>query len=212
MAGLFCFLPKEIPMTPNNDLFVECLDRVEHKIRAYARFFAFIAPHVEEDDLFQEAMLKLLERYHAEPEFLSHNDSYISCYAAWMMKNYLNRERNMYVKRVADLENDKGEVLYTYPSSHFPRPESEAVRSEVHTIAEQMPEQYQVIYKATLQGYDEQEVADMLGISKCALHWRKHTMMETLKKAWRTPVGEREYIIHCMYEWPSVYDTSSENV
>jgi len=208
----FLFSAQGDPMTPNNDLFVKCLDRVEPKIRRYARFFAFIAPHMEEDDLYQEAMLKLYERYQNEPEFMDKNDSYITCYSAWMMKNYLNHERNMYVKRVTDLETEQAEDQFTYPSGHFPRPEREAIRSEVHAIAEKMPDQYQVIFNATCEGYEEKEVAEMLGISKGALHFRKQSMVKTLKEAWRTPVREREEIIRCMYERRSVYKVSSENV
>jgi RNA polymerase sigma factor (sigma-70 family) len=194
-----------------NDLFIERLERVNSKIKAYARFFAFIAPHVEEDDLYQEAMLKLYERYHNEPEFLDNNDSYITCYSAWMMKNYLNHERNMYVKHVTDLETEKGEERFTLPSGHFPKPESHAIRSEVHAIAEGMPNQYRVIFDATAQGFNEQEVADMLGLTKTALHWRKQHMVRTLKEAWRTVAAEREQVILRMHDWPSVYECGTRS-
>ena len=195
-----------------NDLFIERLERINSKIKAYAHYFSSFDPIVDEDDLFQEVMVKLLERYHNEPEFLDNNDSYITCYAAWMMKNYVNHERNMYVKHVTDLETEEGEERFTLPSGHFPKPESQAVRSEVHAIAEGMPNQYRVIFDAITQGYGEQEVADILGISKGALHFRKHNMVETLKEAWRTPIGEREQVIRRMFEWPWAYGVVPEVV
>lgn len=180
-------------MDDKNTQFTERMKRVDFKIRGYARFFAFIAPHVEEDDLYQEAMLKLYERYCQEPTFLENNDSYIWCYASWMMKNYLNHERNMYVKHVADLEPEYCDVPYL--QAYFPRPEPEAVRSEVRDIASQMPEQYRAIYAGIVEGYAMPEIADMLGLGKYALAQRKHNMVEALGKAWRSPQKEREHII-----------------
>ena len=42
------------------------------------------------------------------------------------------------------------------------------------------------------------EIADMLGLGKYALANRKHTMIETLGKAWRVPPSEREQLIRAM--------------
>jgi RNA polymerase sigma factor (sigma-70 family) len=197
-------------MQGNNQEFMERMNAVDSKIRAYARFFAFKAQFLEEDDLYQEAMLKLYERFCIEPDFLDNTNSYIWCYAAWMMKNALNHEKNMYVKHVVDLlETDKGDIQL---AGHYPRPEREAIRSEVRDIAKQMPEPYQTIYNATIQGYEPQELADMFSISSGALNWRKRNMIEILKQAWHTPIRDRENIIRRMDDWPSVVNTSLDMV
>ena len=191
-------------MKTNNDLFMERMEEVDGKIRAYSLFFALRAPYTEEDDLYQEAMLKLYERFSKEPEFLNSTNSYIYIYAAWMMKNYLNRERNMYVKRVVDLDTKDDEVQHRYLTGHYPRPESEAVRSEVRSIAEKMPNQYRTIFDATVQGYELQEIADYLGITKSTIKWRKRCMIRRLRKAWRTPISARENVIQKMHDLPSL--------
>jgi hypothetical protein len=73
-------------METNNEQFMDRIKEVESKIRAYARFFAFKSTLLDEDDLYQTAMLKLLERYYVDPGFLNSNNSYIACFASWMMK------------------------------------------------------------------------------------------------------------------------------
>ena len=141
-------------------------------------------------------MLKLYERFSVEPEFLNNNNSYIWCYAAWMMKNALNHENNMYVKHITDLEPEYCEIPYL--TGYFPRPEPEAVRSEVRDMACQMPEQYQTLYAGIVQGYEMQEIGQMLGIGKFAITRRKHIMVETLGKAWRASHDERKQLIQEM--------------
>jgi RNA polymerase sigma factor (sigma-70 family) len=200
-------------MQGSNQQFMDRMNVVDHKIRAYARFFAFKAQFLEEDDLYQEAYLKLLERYHAEPDFLNSTDSYIYVYAAWMMKNLLNHENNMYVKHIVDIpETDKGDQQYSYPKGDYPPPESEAIRAEVHGIACQMPAVYRIIYDATVQGYEPEEIADLLGISKCRLNWRKSAMIDILNHAWSTPLKDREHVIRRMDKWPSVLNTPLDSV
>jgi RNA polymerase sigma factor (sigma-70 family) len=206
----FCFKSTEVKMSVDNELFMQRISEVDYKIRAYARFFSFKSQILEEDDLYQEAMLKLLERYHAEPDFLNSTNSYIYVYAAWMMKNALNHEKNLYVKHIVDLaETEKGDIQL---SGHYPRPEDEAIRSEVHSIANQMPIPYQTIYHGTIQGFEPQELACMFGISSGALKWRKRNMVGILKQAWHTPKCDRESIIRRMDEWPSVVNTSLDMV
>ena len=156
-------------MQANNERFMQRMNAVDSKIRAYARFFAFKAPFLEAEDLYQEAMLKLYERFCIELAFLNNTNSYIWCYAAWMMKNALTKENNLYVKRVVGLENENGDVQHCYVTGHIPRPEVEAIRSEVRGIANQMPEQYRTIFDATVQGYELDEIGDMLHITKSAL-------------------------------------------
>jgi hypothetical protein len=110
-------------MQGNNQEFMERMNAVDSKIRAYARFFAFKAQFLDEDDLYQEAMLKSLEHSHAEPGFLNNINSNISMEAAWMLQNAILHERNLYVKQIVDLaENEKGD---TQLSGHSSRPESE---------------------------------------------------------------------------------------
>jgi len=184
-------------MDDKNTQFTDRMKRVDFKIRGYARFFAFIAPHVEEDDLYQEAMLKLYERYCQEPTFLENNDSYLWCYASWMMKNYLNHERNMYVKHVTDLEPEY--CVVPYLQAYFPRPEPEAVRSEVREIASQMPYEYRTIYDGIVQGYEMWEIGDKLHLRKDALSHRKRKMIDTISKAWRVPQSERKLVLREMY-------------
>ena len=196
-------------MKTNNDLFMERMEEVDGKIRAYSLFFALRAPYTEEDDLYQEAMLKLYERFSKEPEFLNSTNSYIYIYAAWMMKNYLNRERNMYVKRVVDLDTKDDEVQHRYLTGHYPRPESEAVRSEVRSIAEKMPNHYKIIYNGTVQGYKLQEIADFLNIPKTTLKWRKRVMLGRLQKAWRTPISTRANVMREMHELTSMKRVST---
>jgi DNA-directed RNA polymerase specialized sigma24 family protein len=197
-------------MQGNNQEFMERMKAVDHKIRAYARFFAFKAQFLEEDDLYQEAMLKLYERFCLEPDFINNNNSYIWCYAAWMMKNALTHEKNMYVKHIVDLaETEKGDIQL---SGHYPSPEGEAIRSEVHSIANQMPMQYQTIYNGTIQGFEPQELACVFGISSSALNCRKRNMIEILTQAWHTPIKDRQEIIRRMNLWPSVLNSSRKSI
>ncbi len=79
-------------MQANNEEFMQRMNAVDSKTRAYARFFDFKAQILEPEYLYQQAMLKLYERFCIEPDFLNNTNSYIWCYAAWMMKNYLNHE------------------------------------------------------------------------------------------------------------------------
>jgi len=195
-------------MKVNNEQFMERMNAVDSKIRAYARFFSFKAQILEEDDLYQEAMLKLYERYCVEPEFLDNTNSYIWCYAAWMMKNALNHENNLYAKRVVGLETEKGDIQRSYPKGHYPSPEGEVVRTQVREIACQMPEQYRTIFNAIIQGFEPDEIAEMLGITKWKLKWRKAVMIDTMNQAWRTPNRDRESIIRRMDKWPSVTNMS----
>ncbi|MDD1751841.1 MAG: sigma-70 family RNA polymerase sigma factor, partial [Methanotrichaceae archaeon] len=189
-------------MTIDNEVFMKRMEAVDYKIRGYARFFSYKSQILEEDDLYQQGLLKLYERFCIEPGFIDNTDSYIWCYAAWMMKNYLFHEFNLYVKHVTDLEPEKCDTPFL--RSYIPHPEPEAVRSEVRSIAEQMPHPYRTIFDAIVQGYEPEEIAEKLGISKSALKWRKHTMLEKLGKAYHVPAVERVKIIREMYEYPSV--------
>ena len=183
-------------MQTDNERFMERISAVESKIRAYARFFAFRATFLDEDDLFQIAMLELLERYHKDPQFLSQNNSYIWCYASWMMKNALNHERALYANKIVDLEPEMCDT--PLPIGYFPRPESETIKSEVRDLVREMPEQYRTIYDSLIEGFDSQEIGEMLGIGKWAYERRKKILIDKLGKAWRAPKSEREHIIREM--------------
>lgn len=192
----------------NEQPFMEMLERVSPKIHRFAGYLASKSDHLTPGDCYQEAVLKMWERYLDEPDFLSHSDTYFTTFTAWAMKNLVNRERNMWSKRIACLETEDGEQ-YSHLTGHYPRPEREAVRSEVRSIAEKMPNQYKIIYNGTVQGYKLQEIADFLNIPKTTLKWRKRVMLGRLQKAWRTPIGARGNVIREMHELPSVKRASA---
>ena len=185
-------------MTTKQDLFMERMKEIDSKIRAYARFFAFKAQNIlEADDLVQTAYLSLFERFTKEPEFIGQNNSYISCYAAWMMKNALNHESALYSRRVTDLNPEFSEVPYLQAS--LPRPEPEAVRSEVRDIASQLPEEYQAVYTRLVEGYDLEEIGDVLGISKFKASRVKQEMIHAISLAYQLPRDRRQLMIRELY-------------
>jgi RNA polymerase sigma factor (sigma-70 family) len=183
-------------MSVNNEMFVERIQQIDGKLRSYSRYFAFLAGFLEADDLYQEALLKLYERYVSEPDFLSNNNSYLWCFGVWMMKNAVNHERYVWVNKISEIEGEDGERPRL--TNHFPRPENVAIRDEVRAIASEMPEHYQSLYRAIAEGYQMQEIAPMFGVSKWTLTQRKRTMVDRLGKAWRVPPNEREQFIRDM--------------
>ena len=194
-------------MSVDNDKFMERIKQIDGKLRSYSRLLAYRSGFMEADDLYQEALLKLYERYVSEPDFFSNNNSYLWCYGIWMMKNAVNHERYIWINKVTNLETERGERPRL--TNHFPNPENEVIREEVRDIARQMPKQCQIIFNGTIQGYEPQELAYIFGISSGALKWRKRNMIGILKQAWHTPIKDRERIIRQMDRWPSVVNTPS---
>jgi len=182
-----------------DEKFLETIERINPKLKFYCQHLSFCSKIVESDDLYQEALLKLLERSRTDPMFLDQNDSYVICYGVWMAKNYINHQRNLFYKKVTEEDDlDLGEPEYHLRVNHAPNPEAETVKNEIHQIAEGMPEQYRTIFDATVQGYGSDEIASMLKMGKYAYARRKKIMVETLGKAWRAPQSERKHIIREM--------------
>ena len=73
-------------MSVDNNKFMERIQQIDDKLRSYSRYFAYKAGFLEPDDLYQEALLKLYQRYTSEPDFFSYTNSYLWCYGVWMMK------------------------------------------------------------------------------------------------------------------------------
>jgi DNA-directed RNA polymerase specialized sigma24 family protein len=142
-------------------------------------------------------MLKLYERYNADPSLLEQNNSYLACFASWMMKNALNHESALYAKRVTDLNPEFCEVPYL--QAFFPRPEPEAVRSEVRDIAGQLPEEHQAVYTRLVEGYDLEEIGEALGISKFKASRVKQEMIHAISLAYQLPRDRRQLMIRELY-------------
>jgi RNA polymerase sigma factor (sigma-70 family) len=180
-------------MYPDHDKFMERMEQIHNKLASYSRYFAIQAGFVEADDLYQEAMLKLWERYCKEPDFLANNNSYLTWFGLWMMRNLTNHVRYTWVNKVTDLETERGERPRL--TNRFPRPENEAIREEVRDIARQMPSFYQGLYNAFAEGYQTKEIAARYKVSKWTINSRRNKMIQTLSNAWRVPPNEREQFI-----------------
>jgi RNA polymerase sigma factor (sigma-70 family) len=185
-------------MFPDHDKFMERIDQIYDKLYSYSRYFANEAGFVEADDLLQESLLKLWERYCKEPDLLTNNNSYITWFGLWMMRNLTNHVRYTWVNKIADLETEKGDIQRSYPKGHYPSPEGEAIREEVRDIARQMPSFYQGLYNAFAEGYETKEIAARYKVSKWTINSRRNKMIQTLSEAWRVPPNERNQFIQDM--------------
>jgi hypothetical protein len=195
LAGLFAFNFQEDKMI-DCDKFMARFASIEARVKADARFFAFVEPRVTEDDLLQQSLLKLLEQCNVKPEFLEQNDSYLRCFCSWAMKNFLTRETNLYHRRISDQNGEECEFQF---SGHIPRAESELVRSEIRDLVNEMPIEYRTIYTAIAQGYEPEEIADMLGIGIYTIARRKSHLIRMARWAYEVPKNKREHIIREMY-------------
>jgi len=126
---------KDVKTMSNQDCdekFMRTIERINPKLKFYCQHLSFCPKIVEADDLYQEALLKMLERSRTDPEFLNQNDSYVTCYGVWIAKNLINHQRALFYAKVSD-ENylDFGEPEYHLRVNHAPAPESETVKAEV---------------------------------------------------------------------------------
>ena len=173
--------------------FMQTLERIDRKLRFYAQHLSWVSKIVEADDLFQEGTLKLLERSRIEPEFLDQNDSYVLCYAVWMMKNYTNHLRSLFYKKVADQDDlDHENPEFHYRVNHAPSPEKETMRLEIHQLAEGMPTMYQTLFREICDGFSPEEITQESHISRGTYFWRRERMISVLKKAYVAPLGKKK--------------------
>jgi len=184
---------------PCDNLFMETLERINSKLKFYCQHLSWCSKIVEEDDCYQEAVLKMLERSRIDPEYLNQNDSYITWYGIWMVKNYINHQRNLFYKKITEEDDlDLGEPDFHLRVNHAPKPENETVKLEVHLLAEGMPDGYKCIFENIVEGYSSEEIMKKMKIGGRTLRKRKETMVKVLGEAYHAPLNQKEEIIKNM--------------
>lgn len=115
---------------------------------------------MEAEDVMQEAFLSAFEKINSYSGAVS--------FGAWLKRIVVNRSLDALAKRKAvfeDIENHTG-LRDDSPEDSNYREELEAKVEEVKAVIEELPEGYRVILSLYLiEGYDHDEIAEMLRIS-----------------------------------------------
>jgi RNA polymerase sigma factor (sigma-70 family) len=119
-----------------------------------------VSDSMEAEDVMQEAFLSAFEKIHTYSGTVS--------FGAWLKKIVVNRSLDSLAKRKAifeDIENHTG--IHDDSSEEIEyKQDVEAKVEEVKSAIEKLPEGYRVILSLYLiEGYDHDEIADMLNIS-----------------------------------------------
>jgi RNA polymerase sigma factor (sigma-70 family) len=182
-----------------DDKFMEILERIDPKLKFYARHLSWTSKTEEADDLYQQMLLKLLERSRIDPEFLNQNSSYILCYATWMAKNFIKHEKSLYYRKIT--EDDSLEFVdpeFQLHLNHPRKPETEAENQEIHDLAGSMPYSYRNLFKQIVAGFQWQEIAQKMRITRDSFFWKRERMIKTLHYAWSSPWGRKNEIVQSL--------------
>ena len=108
------------------------------------------------EDIFQEAFIKIFKKI---PEFRGGGS-----FEGWLKRILINTALNEYKKRNRRMETDLTELV------HFDDGQSSAIEqmsaNELMSFIEALPEGYRMVFNLfVVEGYDHQEIGEMLGIS-----------------------------------------------
>jgi DNA-directed RNA polymerase specialized sigma24 family protein len=112
------------------------------------------------------------------------------------MKKYINHQRNLFYKLVTDeADLEFAEPEFHMRTNHSPKPENEAMKLEVHQLAENMPTEYKNMFRKIVDGYHWEEIAQQMQISKGSYFWKRERMVRVLNDAWSAPLYKKDAII-----------------
>jgi DNA-directed RNA polymerase specialized sigma24 family protein len=129
------------------------------------------------DDVEQEMVLAILERYEEEPEFLQQTDAYVVNYGAWKARDVLKHEACQFNREVEDspVEDDDGITLLDLADQQDPWAEI-SVSLAVREAIENLDDTNRQIALGLAAGYAVPEIADEIGMTRQAVyyHMRNH--------------------------------------
>jgi len=107
-------------------------------------------------------------------------------FGAWLKRIVINRCLDIIKARKMEIQSLDEGVLHIAESDDDWEVGDQATMEEVYSAIERLPENYRVVVKLfLLEGYDHQEISEILGISESAsrtnLHRGKKQLQKTLK-------------------------------
>jgi len=123
--------------------------------------------NADPDDVEQDIILAILERYVGEPEFLNQTDAYIVNHGAWRARDTLHRQLVQANRCQEDvpLDNDdpnSSTLLDTIPSTPWPEIE---LGMDIESALAPLNRQNQNIARMLATGHNATEISAKVGIS-----------------------------------------------
>jgi RNA polymerase sigma factor (sigma-70 family) len=168
-----------------SQLVAEKIEKITPALARKAQYLANASPEHDANDLYQEGVLRVLERGESDPTFCEQKDQYVIWDAVHSGCKRAARKSRTYGKYVEpepkaysdeDEDIDWIETLADTSSN----PEDQFIQSEELTrlsgaISTLSPENQKII-GMLYQGYSQNEIAATLGIGKSAVSQRKATI------------------------------------
>ncbi len=158
--------------------------------RLKARANRIYSPCHDQEDIFQEMVVALLEKAAREPGFADQTDAYLLNYATWV-GGKRNAEKaftyNRYVLSEGAVQNDEGDETSTleFIPASTPTPEEAAISDEdsrrfLEGIENLTAEQQKIVVMLYLD-YNQTEISRRLGVTRQAICERKKTLAKDLR-------------------------------
>ena len=133
------------------------------RIRGAAHNIAF-QYHADPDDVEQDIVLAILERYAGEPGFLQQTDAYIVNFGAWRARDMLGRQTRQHNREIEDEplgDDDGATVLEMVEVDSWPEVE---MGMAIRQALAGMDEQDRQICNGLAGGYSTREIAPAVGV------------------------------------------------
>lgn len=166
------------------------IEKISPKVRHISQIVANASPEHDADDIFQESVLWLLEQAEKDPSIVEQTDAYVIWGATTTGGKHAARASRTYTRYVQaeprvenDDEDEDIEWIETLAdSSNDPEArfiENEEISALASAIAQLTPANQKLV-TMLYNGFNQNEIADALGISKGAVSQRKATVERQL--------------------------------
>lgn len=163
-----------------NDAVLARIHEIDHHLNYIANRYA---PGTGQDpeDLRQSFVLTFLERQACDPSFIEQKNAFQLIAAKWQALHSVTKE-DTYRRHVDILEEDQLELI----PGEGNNPEDLIIESEsaeeILAIVEHLTSENQTVIRMIYLGYNESEIAQMLGISRPAVSQRKQTIRKAFMR------------------------------
>ena len=120
--------------------------------------------NADPDDIEQEMVLAILERYASDASFFDQTDAYIVNAGAWAVRDALRRQARQWNNEVEDADTVEGTPLLDLAATDDPWG-AVVLEMALEQAVEGLDEVDQQIIAGMFEGYSSREIGEMTGIS-----------------------------------------------